>query len=261
MATCIVDLQGRLGNQLFQIAATWSHAKRNGLTIALPQRGSKHWDTYLHNFKKYAGSPTGAMGGRLWNEPHWHYARIPDNARYLRGYFQSTKHFADVSEELRHLFQPDAATQGYVRNTYADLIQMRDTVVVVHVRRGDYVGLNHYHVNLGERYYSNAIAAARQEIPDAHLVVISDDIAWCRQQPWLNLGDVTFIDETSDVATLFLMTQFKHFIIANSSFSWWGAWLSGPTPRVWAPDTWFGPRGPQEFNDIYEPTWTRLAIK
>lgn len=257
MDTCTVILQGRLGNQLFQIAAGWSHTRRNGLTLQLPKRGSKHWDTYLHNFKQYVGYP--AQYSNLWREPHFHYAPIPEGARGLHGYFQSTKYFADVSSEIRQLFQPDAATQAYVRATYADLIQLRDNAVVVHVRRGDYVGLDDYHVNLGETYYKRCISAARQEIHDAHLVVFSDDIAWCRQQPWLEAA--TFVDETNDNAALFLMTQFKHFIIANSSFSWWGAWLSGPEARVWAPDTWFGPNGPQDFNDIYEPSWTRVKIK
>jgi hypothetical protein len=256
--SCIIHLQGRLGNQLFQIAAGWSHAKRNDLTLVLPKRGSKHWDTYLHNFKQFAGYPL--QYNNLWREPHFHHTPIPSTARSLHGYFQSTKYFADVSGEIRQLFQPDAATQSYVRNTYADLIGLREKAVVVHVRRGDYVGLDHYHVNLGQEYYDRCISTARQEIPGAHIIVFSDDIAWCSQQPWL-LRDVTFVDEANDCATLFLMTQFKHFIIANSSFSWWSAWLSGPEARVWAPDTWFGPRGPQDFNDIYEPSWTRVRIK
>lgn len=254
-APCYIQLSGRLGNQMFQIATAYAHCKRNGYALVLPRQGSTHWNTYLHQFRNCLGNPP--RDCVKWQQPSFSYTPPPADAQQLHGYMQSSKFFADVSGELRALFQPPAALQDYVRTKYAALIAQRDSATVIHIRRGDYFSVPRHlqiHGILDEKYYTRAIAAAG----GGPLIVFSDNIRWCQNQPWL--AGATFIEETNDCAALFLMTQFCRFVISNSTYSWWGAWLSGPDAQVWAPARWFGPAGPQDYQDVCEASWVLIPI-
>ena len=100
----------------------------------------------------------------------------------------------------------------------------------LHVRRGDYVGHNGFFANLPVAYYTEAMSLTR-----GPYVVFSDDIAWCRS----NLpGDCVFMENNRDYEDLFLMAACDEHIVANSTFSWWGAWIGGGhaiLPREWGP--------------------------
>jgi hypothetical protein len=258
---CFIKLSAGLCNQLFMIATAYAHAKRNGYTLRLSNT-SRYWDTILHGCKKWIGDFDST--GRIWREPRFSHTPIPPDARGLVGYFQSSKYFADVSGEIRHLFVPPEYIVASTQENHADILttDLRDRSVVVHIRRGDYImGDNKTrHGILDERYYRRAIDAARSKIgADVPLLVFSDDLPWCRAQSWLE--GATFVDEPIDYRALWLMSQYRHFILANSTFSWWAAWLSGDqNGKVWAPDRWFGPTGPPDWKDIYEPGWIRLSI-
>jgi hypothetical protein len=257
--SCYVQLSGgRLGNQLFEIAAGYAHCKRNGYKLVLSRQGSKHWNTYIHKFQECIQRDMPPRDCVKWRQPSFGYSEPPAAAQFLMGYMQSSKFFTDVSGEIRGLFQPPVSIQEYVLSKYADLIAQRETATVIHVRRGDYFSIPKHrriHGILGEPYYTRAITAAAGKGP---LLVFSDDNNWCQKQSWLQ--GATFVDERNDCAALFLMTQFRRFIISNSSYSWWGAWLSGPSAEVWAPATWFGPAGPRDYQDVYEPTWSLISI-
>jgi hypothetical protein len=253
---CFVQLVGGLGNQLFQIATAYAHAKRNGYTlkvsatVASAAHGT-YYDSFLHSIKPYLGNTT---GGLRWREPHFHYAPIPPPARQLNGYFQSSKYFADVSGEIRELFTPAPAVVATVGAKYADLLIDPAAWTVVHIRRGDYLRHTNFHGILTEDYYRRAVATA----PTGRLLVFSDDIEWCRSRPWLTAA--TFVDEPDAAVSLHLMSQFENYIISNSTFSWWAVWLGREAKTVLAPAKWFGPAGPQDYEDIYEPVWTRLEV-
>jgi hypothetical protein len=94
--------------------------------------------------------------------------------------------------------------------------------------------------------------------PGIKLLVFSDDLPWCQSLDFLE--GATFVEEPDASAALHLMSQFRYYILSNSSFSWWGAWLGEKAVYVIAPDRWFGPTGPADFQDIYERTWDRLAV-
>lgn len=253
---CYVQLLGGLGNQLFQIAAAYAHAKRNGCdlkvstTVSSAAHGT-YYDSSLYNIKPYLGP---GNKGLWWREPHFHYTPIHPSARQLKGYFQSSKYFADVSGELRELFTPAPAVVATVRARYAELLADPTAWTVVHIRRGDYLKHPTYHGILTEDYYRRAVATA----PTSRLLVFSDDIEWCRSRPWL--AGARFVDEPDAAVALHLMSQFENYIMSNSTFSWWAVWLGREAKTVLAPAAWFGPAGPQDYEDIYEPGWKRLDI-
>jgi hypothetical protein len=252
---CYIELNAGLCNQLFMIATGYAHAKRNGYQLRLGSK-STYWTTILQRCEAWIGRPQ--LPCRVWREPRFSYVPIPPDARVLSGYFQSSKYFADVSGEIRALFASPTLT--HVDIPTPDLYERG---VVVHIRRGDYMkGANRaIHGILDERYYQRAMEAARAALgSNVPFLVFSDDLPWCRQQPWLTASTVHFVDEPDTCRSLQLMTQFQHFILSNSSFSWWAAWLSNKNGRVWVPNRWFGPMGPADWKDIYEPGWIKLPI-
>jgi hypothetical protein len=266
MQTCTVQVFAGLCNQLFMIAVAYAYAKRNGYTLQIHKKDEKYWGSYLHKCKTMR-SATQTVSGTYWKEPRFSYIPIPPGRHNLHGYFQSARYFADVSGEIRILFDPPTSLKEAVVAKHGSLLGSNDerkNSVVVHIRRGDYILGNNKNVHgiLDERYYQTAIAAARAAIPDYQLLVFSDDLTWCREQPWLQ--GAVFVDEPSDVDSLWLMSQFKNFIMSNSTFSWWAVWLSDykrDGGRVWTPNKWFGPMGPPDYSDVYESDWIQLPIR
>ena len=236
------------------VACGWAHCKRNGYKLTLSE---VPWyvqptilDTFLHKVRDciVPGPPTEY---RMWSEPHFHYAPIPPDRNCLQGYFQSSKYFADLSGSIRDLFDPPSTFKQRVVDSYSHLLTNLDHKVVVHVRRTDYVG--NYDVSIHNDaydYYRNAMATIEQHITSPEYVVFSDDIEWCREK----FSGAIFVDEPDPDISLFLMSRFRHFIIANSTFSWWGAWLADATTVV-APDRWFVAEAGRDCKDIYEPSW------
>lgn len=259
MSDCFIQLEGGLGNQLFQLAAAWAHCKRNGLRLKVSEttkgpRQETYWSTFTHRFVQNIGVPTLGVSP-LWREPSFAYTPIPANARSLSGFFQSSRYFADCAEEIHRLFTPSADT---VSEKYADLLTNSSEYAVVHIRRGDYFqGANTpIHGVLTESYYQRAMALMTEQRPGIRFLVFSDDLPWCRGL----IADALFVDEPDTVRTLQLMSQFEHYILSNSSFSWWAAWLGKPAKTVFVPDRWFGPRGPRKYQDIYEVDWTKVSV-
>jgi len=261
---CFIKLSGQLCNHMFQIAAAYAHCRKHG-GLALRLYGDItpeiYWKTYLHQCADWQG---GACGGPVWREPCFSYMAIPSAARNLVGHFQSSKYFSDVSGEIRALFTLPEPLRAVSAHKHAALLtpQLLDRAVVLHIRRGDY--MNRWHIKkhgiLGAPYYQHALTAARKALgEDVPVLVFSDDMDWCRAQPWL--AGAIFIEEPNGPISLWLMSQFRNYIISNSTFSWWAVFLGAPTKGyVWAPDRWFGETGPFDWEDIYEPSWVRLPI-
>jgi hypothetical protein len=167
---------------------------------------------------------------------------LPDQ-RYLVGYWQSEKYFADIEPVLRRELcfrEPLGETCARL----ADEIR-RCEAISLHVRRGDYVSspaTARFHGVCSCAYYQRAIATVVGQIPAAHFFVFSDDVDWARSNlaPGRPTTWVERVDPERDYEHLQLMSLCKHHIIANSSFSWWGAWLSdNPSKLVIAPRQWF----------------------
>ena len=239
--------QGRLGNQLFQIAATIAYAKEHGAEAFFP-----HWEYNQYiGHKIYECEPI--RGFADYHEPHFHYSEIPkfDGDVNLHGFFQSEKYFKKHESIIRETFMlndhwHDFVTKRFMTQTmdyqYKNSWCQR-RICAIHVRRGDYVTnvhTNAYHGSLGVEYYRKAVEWMYGEpLPtDVLFYVFSDAPQWCKEN--LNFPHMIFSEGEEDIVDLFKMARCDDFIIANSSFSWWGAWLSGKKDkRVVAPRDWF----------------------
>ncbi len=177
----------------------------------------------------------------------------------LIGYWQSEKYFKDYEDAIRSEFSRTDPLDGPNEATAAQITS--STAVCVSVRRGDYVtvpAINRYHGVLPLEYYMAAVALVRRSLPDAHFFVFSDDLDWCRVNLLLG-GSMTFVDHDQNrpADDLRLMALCPHHIVANSTFSWWGAWLAtGKDGIVIAPKQWAVAEdvGP----DLIPERWVRL---
>lgn len=236
---------GRLGNQLFQIAATIALANRNGDGAIFPA-----WE-YNLAFKKQIMCTTDFSWVRsIHREPSFEYSPIPyRHSTDLYGYFQSEKYFADCRNLILDQFD-------FVDGTVTDeQINDASESCSIHVRRTDYVALANYHPFPGMEYYKSAIADM-EAVGIKKFMIFSDDIPWC-MSTFGSDSKFTYVTNQSNVQDMCLMSKCNSNIIANSSFSWFGAWLNRTeNKRVIAPAVWFGP-GNAHANpkDLYCEGW------
>jgi hypothetical protein len=162
---------------------------------------------------------------------------------YLDGYFQSEKYFFNISDQIKI----DFAFVGTLNGNNIKAIQKIKTSnsIAVHVRRSDYItnlSSSHFHGVCPLEYYENAINYLKQKLEFPLFFFFSDDMEWTREN-FKNLDNKVFVDINNSEAgydDLRLISHCKHQIIANSSFSWWGAWLNdNPRKIVIAPKKWF----------------------
>lgn len=196
-------------------------------------------------------------------EPHFQYwdgfEKISDNC-YLYGYWQSEKYFLKIQKIIRKDFSFQTPLDG----VNAEMANKMSTsnAVSIHVRRGDYVAnsyANRMHGTCSLTYYADAIRYIAQRITCPQFFVFSDEIEWVKQNlpiDWPcqyvshNQGDKSFND-------MHLMSLCKHHIIANSSFSWWGAWLNADVNKiVIAPKRWFAID--RNTSDLIPVAWVTL---
>lgn len=162
------------------------------------------------------------------------------NNIYFEGYFQTEKYFKAFREEILKDFT--LKTELNEENKKI-LEQIKNTESVsLHVRHGDYLKLQNVYKICSLEYYQNAIDLIKDKVKNPHLYIFSDDIEWVRENFKLNCP-YTIVDINSTEEGYFdleLMKNCKHNITANSSFSWWGAWLNeNPNKIVITPKTWF----------------------
>ena len=246
---------GRLGNHMFILAAGYAHAKRNGYRFVINEAEviPSYWNGTLAQWRQFIATSDESWIKR--SEHRFSYTAIPAHVTSLFGYYQSSKYFSEYSDELRALFTPPQSFRDEVRRKWDSL---KKELVVVHIRRGDYAMLPHVHGILNEVYFMRAMNLAPQ---GSKFAIFSDDIAWCKKQEWLAQFECTFVDEPDEMRALYLMSLFDSFILSNSTFSWWGAYLASErNVTVWAPDQWFHHSYITDYHDIYEPSWIRVPV-
>lgn len=256
---------GRLGNQMFEIATAYSFALDNGCSLKVTTQDgiftSQLGETgspldYKHTVFRNIDFVDGISNYDTWNEPNFAYNPISykfDSNLRLQGQFQSEKYFLHNKEQVLSLFSCDDATYEYIHRKYGNYL-VKNTVSI-HIRRGDYAITPNHHPLCGMEYYNKAIA----QFPEAdHILVFSDDPDWAKSN---FIGEkFVVIEGEKDYVDLYIMSMCTNNIIANSSFSWWGAWLNAnESKRVIAPSMWFGSALAQhDTTDLIPDNWTIL---
>ena len=263
---------GGLGNQLFQLAAGLAYARKWGgrfLVYRKTDNGNRpvYWDNLLQKMEPYLASQPitpplpiwHEMDATIYSEP----PALTAAGLQLNGYLQSSKYYTEESaKEIRSLFrQPPPAPQLPVEQF---LLDNKERVVVIHARRTDYLKFREVHGPLEGIYYRRAIDRMLQHLSNPIFLLTSDDpgfwteiagdMAAAKQHPVITI-DFPY----SDIRTFSLLQQFKHFIMSNSTFIWWCAWLAEDVKHVLVPSRWFGPAGPAQYEDIYEPSWEHIC--
>lgn len=248
---------GGLGNQLFQYAAGLTFALSDNSTLYLYKAHANSHSTtdFRYLFKRGIPLDSRTSSYTLRLEPFspWDPAHYPRPIT-LNGYFQNLPSLKTalplVIEDLRQSLGlcPSCPTcpsgpTGPSGPTCPSGPSGPRGKTFIHVRRGDYITYSHLYGGVGENYYKKAMTY----FPDTHFIVLSDDIPWCKKQAFL--AGCEMIDEPDELRTLAIMGSCEGAIIANSTFSWWGAMLN--SKKVVYPSKWFSDVKP----DLFPQTW------
>ena len=256
---------GGLGNQLFQIATAFAFARQHGMDLVLPKSWQDKpdrkpiWTTYFKRGHGFTLLDKHLIDhGVMIYENSFSYRPLPrilGSSNYrLHGYFQSSKYFNDYKDEIRALLQVPT------EDLAASDINNMDDQIGAHVRRGDYLCAAAYHLVTSRAYFRRARAEIEKRVGPKRVCWITEpvDESWVRENVYED-GDI--IQATETVKDFACLSQFRHIIMSNSSYSWWAAWLNpnNYVDRViCCPDKWFGPTGPQDYETVYEPEWVRI---
>tara|TARA_Y100000592_G_scaffold9857_2_gene13921 strand:+ start:5241 stop:6095 length:855 start_codon:yes stop_codon:yes gene_type:complete len=274
---------GRLGNQMFEYAALRGIAAKHNYEWCIPPYNAQSIENYsLHYCFKMEDVKENNLQQRnvgYVQERFFHYddelvEKCPDNVS-LHGFFQSEKYFKNAEDIIRREY---TFHDEHLEPCKEIMEEFKDQEpIMLHVRRGDpnltdprgfkwaYTQCSSMHPPQTIEYYEKALAEFDDNQP---VFVFSDSVDWVKEQEFFS-GDRFLISEPVDkyadgsftpYADLCLMSLCSHAIIANSSMSWWGAWLqANPNKKVIAPKNWFGPAyADKDTTDLYCPDWIIL---
>lgn len=250
------QLVGRFGNKLFIIAALIGLAKENNDKVLLPEHDDTGNWKFGDVFKNKMSICDYITVGNTYQEPEFKYNKIPyvDNL-HINGYFQSYKYFENAINEVKYQFTMKDSMKERILKKYCN--ELEKTTVSIHVRRGDYVRQPQFHPCCTTEYYIDALQTIGEY---DHVFICSDDIPYCKT---IFKGDkCIFVEENDHMFDFFLMTMTSHNIIANSSFSWWSAFLNtnyDKNKKVIYPKPWFGTGYSQHDTSLLCPeTWQEI---
>lgn len=250
---------GRLGNQMFQYASLRGIAANRGYDFGIPPSNFKNvWSDHqlfevfeLVNLPKknirlldMGNAPIAKERGFEFDQLLFN--QCP-NEISIFGFFQSEKYFKNI----RNSILEDFTFRKHILEPCKEMIRQVDNPISLHVRRTDYL-INPNHTILPLSYYQTAL---KEFDTNRTVIVFSDDPDWCKEQEIFS-SDRFMISENEDNSIdMCLMTLCSSHIIANSSFSWWGAWLSN-SDKIIAPKVWFGPdNSDKNTNNLIPENW------
>jgi hypothetical protein len=253
-----IEIMGGLGNQLFQIFALLSYSLKYKKPFYFEIKESVrtdrpfYWDNLFKSLRPFLKPPINLP---IYKEPHFHYSPIPyiEEPFKLFGYFQSYKYFKEHEDSIIRLLK--------IRQPL-----LKPNSVSLHFRIGDYKDLQEHHPLLPIEYYIKALEQLIKDTGKDNWNIIyffeKKDITLVNKHIDIlkSYKNLTFepIDNTlCDWEQMIKMSGCEHNIIANSSFSWWGAYLNPYKPNVYYPKVWFGPaQGDKKMDDLCPPSWT-----
>lgn len=291
----IVSLIGGLGNQLFQYALGRTLAEKHQTELYLDVSGFQNYQLHrysLQHFRIVEKFMPPDLERRLsWSRSrgrlsHWSYQvrRRFDPQRYpvtvsergfrfdpsvlsrsppvhLEGYWQSEQYFSSIAEILRE--ELAVRSTASCRNQELAQLMTESESISLHVRRGDYASNPQtlaIHGVCSTEFYERALRHVRSFCSNPHVFIFSDDPEWCRANLNIELP-TTYVDHNDaahNYEDLRLMSSCRYNIIANSTFSWWGAWLNRhPARIVVAPARWFQTTE-RDDTDLIPPGWIRM---
>ena len=241
-------LGGRLGNNMFMVANAYAKALdyNKQMVIAKDQLVYEGNDYSQNIFSKFEFIEK-FDDNKNCNPP------VPSRDKHTiyLGYYQSETYFEKYSENIKGLFGPPLEFTNRIRTEIPVIFNTE--VTVINVRKGDYLLYPNYHPTVSPEYIFKAL----ELVPSKQYLIASDDIPWCKEH--LNLPNAIYLEGWKSHEQLWIMSMCHHFVISNSSFSWWAAYLSRhPGKVVIAPETWFGPEGPDQWKEMYCKDWRIL---
>lgn len=280
-----LKLTGGLGNQMFQFAAGYSLAKRRNkeLNLDLSWFNRRH----LHNgfelddvfniyskvdflnrpfsFKKFNLKEFFIKIDRTYktfDEPHFQYTPkidiIPEHC-FLRGYWQSEKYFKDFASEIKRIYTFNRPLDEENSKIAQDIINNKS--VSLHIRRGDFLlKRNHKHQVDLTKYYSDAVKSVLKNYTSPKFYIFTDDFDWVSKNNFIetNYVFVKINQEKNSFLDMQLMSLCDVNIIANSSFSWWSAWLNNKSDKtIFAPKHWFNDTSIIT-DDLIPKSWNKI---
>lgn len=269
------QLLGGLGNVLFITANLYSlsidremdYCVTNYTQSCTKRKSEGRWiSTMLKSVNKVNKRPNNVK--LKYRERGMNVQKIPQTkgkGLELYGYWQSSKYFDHNRGKIIELF---TEFKKEIQKDLDKIFNYKGKTIALHIRRGDYVQLQHAHVVQDIKYYEQALERMAKELEyetvealnkDYRVMVFSDDIDWCKTVDlFKSLKNVKYMARNPPIEDMYLMSMCDHHIIANSTFSWWGAYLNtNEDQKVMAPSKWFNPnyKKPSEWKDIYCEKW------
>jgi hypothetical protein len=270
-----IELMGGLGNQLFQIFAVIGYSYRfftpfffETKEISIGWRKIQYWDTFLSALRPYLRPTQVNLGYR---DPHFHHSEIPylgiEDVKLI-GYFQSYKYFDEYKNEIFELIELEKRKTELRQKLAID----SENTISMHFRMGDYKKIQEHHPILTLNYYESALNSVCNSSGKINWTVLYI----CEEE------DITSVNETinelrylfpylkfikldggyADWEQMLAMSLCRHHIIANSTFSWFGAYFDTRSDKlVYYPSVWFGPgQGAKNMDDLFPEEWRKIPI-
>ena len=268
---------GRLGNQMFQYAGLRGLAAKHNYDWKIPAPESFARSNYglFDCFKMDSVAPAnfGQPPGQTITSGCFHFNEqffnnLPDGVD-ISDYFQTERYFSHISDIIRSDFQ----FNDEILSKCKEVIDQVENPIFMHVRRGDYLKCSDFHPFVGMDYYKKALELFPEDVT---VLLFSDDMAWCKTQEFFNseqflhsefntrynqLCDTNNGPEQSLIPyyDLCMMSLCKGGVIANSTMSWWAAWLmNNPSLPIVTPTPWFGPKSNDNTVDLIPTRWTTI---
>ena len=258
---------GQLGNQMFQYAALKGIANQNGYEYVFPNHNEEIQDGLGNTLRIELFDAFNIKHDKLGylqtsdsnniQESHFHFDEklfntCPDHC-CLIGFFQSPKYFEHIESEIRDDFK---FRQEFIDDCQP-IIEQFDNPIGLHIRRGDFLINSANHYNLSLKYYKKALDEFDS---NRQVIIFSDDSSWCRNQPLFSDDRFLISEDNGPYHDLYLMSQCTDFIIGNSTYSWWGAWLSNNDNKiVLYPNKWFGSNNKDKItDDLFPKEWRMI---
>jgi len=286
MITC--EIFGGLGNQLFQIFAVLAYSFKynipfyfgNDSIIRIDWRRKVYWESnLLKNLLNINNTSSNNDFINYYNDPVFHYTEIPFSSTPIKlfGYFQSYKYFVEHKEQIYQLINIKE-TQNIINEKFSNILTNYKNITSLHFRMGDYIEKQNHHPIIPVKYYEKALYRLICDTnmkddwtilyfcEESDIVHVNEQINYLKQnEKFINFTfiNIPFCLNVNDWEQLIIMSLCQNNIIANSTFSWWGAYLNNKIENhnVYYPNIWFGPDSVgNNTKDLFPSEWTQINI-